>query len=61
MSSWWSELDESVLSCLAVGGPMAPEEIARRVGISAQAAESVLAMLAQEGKVRIACVEGAKA
>ena len=57
MEKWWSELDDAVLACLSEPGGMSPEEIGRRLGMSAAAAVSVLGMLAQEGRVRIARVE----
>jgi predicted ArsR family transcriptional regulator len=57
MEQWWSELDDAILACLSEPGGMSPREIGRRLGISEAAAVSVLGMLAQEGRVRIAHVE----
>ncbi len=54
---WWDELDAQVLECLAERGPMAPAEVGRRLGISEDAAASVLSLLTREGKVRVRLVE----
>lgn len=54
---WWAELDDAVLRCLAESGAMAPDDIARRLGLSADAVASILWMLAQERRVRIRLVE----
>ena len=56
MDAWWSDLDNAVLTCLDAG-PMSPAEIARRLGTSEASATSLLCLLAQEGRVRIALVE----
>lgn len=56
--SWWSDVDAAVLSALeAAGGRLTPAEIAGRVGMSEDAVRSVIAMLAEQGVVRIAAVE----
>jgi hypothetical protein len=58
LDSWWAPIDEAVLGALAEApGPLTLTSIAVRVGISEDAARSVVAMLAAEGKVRIAMVE----
>ncbi len=57
VEGWWDALDAEILACLGDGGPMAPGEIGRRLGISEGAAASALSMLAQSGKVRIRLVE----
>jgi len=57
VEKWWSELDDAVLACLGEPGGVSPEEIGRRLGMSEAAAVSVLGMLAQVGRVRIARVE----
>ena len=57
MDGWWSEIDEEVRACLRRHGPLAPAEIARMLNLSEGAAASVLSLLAQEGKLRIAQVE----
>ncbi|OGK95833.1 MAG: hypothetical protein A3I14_06685 [Candidatus Rokubacteria bacterium RIFCSPLOWO2_02_FULL_73_56] len=54
---WWADLHGEILDCLAPGGALAPAEIGRRLGMSEAAATSCLAMLAQEGRVRICLVE----
>ncbi|OGK98156.1 MAG: hypothetical protein A3E31_18235 [Candidatus Rokubacteria bacterium RIFCSPHIGHO2_12_FULL_73_22] len=57
MDKWWSEIDDAVLACLSGTGGMSAHEIGRRLGMSEAAAVSVLGMLAQEGRVRLAHVE----
>ena len=57
MDGWWTEIDEQVRRCLELNGAMAPAEIARQLGLSEGAVASVLSLLAQEGKLRIARVE----
>ena len=56
-ADWWDGLDEEVLEVLAERGPMAPGEVGRRLGMSEDAAASILSMLASEGRVRIRLVE----
>ncbi len=48
----WTEIDDAVLKCLAIG-EATPAEIGRRLGISEAAVVSVVAMLAAEGRVRV--------
>jgi hypothetical protein len=57
MEDWWSEIDDAVRACLERQGTMAPAEIASQLGLSEGAVNSVLSLLAQEGKLRIARVE----
>ena len=57
MDGWWAEIDEQVCACLDRHGAMAPDELARQLGLSEAAVISVLSLLAQEGKLRIARVE----
>jgi hypothetical protein len=57
MEDWWTEIDDAVRGCLERNGPMAPSEIAGQLGMSEGAVCSVLSLLAQEGKLRIARVE----
>ena len=57
MDGWWSEIDREVQRCLERNGAMTPAEIGRQLGLSESAVSSVLSMLAQEGKCRIARVE----
>jgi DNA-binding IclR family transcriptional regulator len=55
---FWSELDADVLRCLAERpGEMTPSELGRRLGMSERSVCSILAMLAEAGKVRIRSVE----
>lgn len=58
MESWWKEIDDAVLRCLAEGDrAMAPAEIGRRLGLPESATQSILSMMAQEGRIRICSVE----
>jgi DNA-binding Lrp family transcriptional regulator len=57
MDGWWTEIDGQVRTCLERHGAMAPVEIAHQLGLSEGAVISLLSMLAQEGKLRIARVE----
>jgi len=57
MIDWWSETDEAIVECLRAGGPMSPEEISRRVGLSVGDVTAFLAMLVREERVRIRAVE----
>lgn len=52
---WW-DLDAAVLAALA-SGAKSPAEIGQSVGISESSAASLVAMLAQNGKIRIRLVE----
>ena len=52
---WW-DIDAEVLSALA-GGAKSPEELGATLGMSEHAVTSLLAMLAQQGRVRIRLVE----
>jgi hypothetical protein len=57
MDSWWHDIDRDVNVVLERHGSMTPAEIARMLRLSEGAVSSVLSMLAQEGKLRIARVE----
>jgi predicted ArsR family transcriptional regulator len=57
MDGWWTEIDDQVRACLQRHGAMAPAELARQLGLSEGAVISVLSLLVQEGKLRIARVE----
>jgi biotin operon repressor len=52
---WW-DIDAEVLSALA-GGAKSPEELGAALGMSEHAVTSLVAMLAQQGRVRIRLVE----
>ena len=56
MIDWWSETDHAILQCLGAAGPMSPEELARRVGLSAGELDVFLTMLVREGRIRIRSV-----
>ncbi len=58
--TWWDGLDREVLDCLIERGPMAPGEIGCVLGMSEDAAASILSLLAQEGRVRIRLVDLAR-
>ena len=57
MDSWWNDIDRDVHGVLERHGSMTPGEIARMLQLSEGAVSSVLSLLAQEGKLRIARVE----
>jgi hypothetical protein len=57
MDGWWKEIDDQVRTCLEHHGALAPADMARLLGLSEGAMTSVLSLLAQEGKLRIARVE----
>jgi DNA-binding Lrp family transcriptional regulator len=57
MDSWWNDIDRDVRGAVEQYGSMTPAEIARLLRLSEGAVSSVLSMLAQEGKLRIARVE----
>ena len=54
----WDEIDDAVIDCLMAGGGLLTiAEIATKVDMSEGAVQSVVSMLAQQGRVRIAAVE----
>ena len=54
----WDEIDDAVMDCLVAGGGILTiAQIATKVGMSEGAVQSVVSMLAQQGRVRIAAVE----
>ena len=56
--SAWAELDDAVLTVLAEdGGRMTLEQIAQKLGMSEGAVRSIISMLAEQGRIRIAAVE----
>lgn len=56
MVDWWSETERAVVECLGSAGPMSPQDLAHRVGISEGEAIAFLCMLAREKKVAIRLV-----
>jgi hypothetical protein len=54
---WWNDLDSDLLRCVDARGVVTPAEIGHKLGVSENAAASLLALLAAEGKVRIVAVE----
>ena len=56
MVDWWSETEHAIVECLGSNGPMSPEDLAQRVGISEGEATAFLCMLAREKKVLIRLV-----
>ncbi len=57
MIDWWSETDHAILECLRTTGPMGPEELSHRIGLSLGEVTAFLAMLVRENRVRIRSVE----
>jgi len=55
---WWAEVDAETLQCLAEHGPMSPDELGKRLGMSEDAAASLVSHLVREGKARICLVMG---
>jgi IclR helix-turn-helix domain len=56
--SAWTEIDAAVLNAVnAAGGRLTLAQIATRVGMSEGAVQSIVSMLAGQGKLRIAAVE----
>jgi DNA-binding IclR family transcriptional regulator len=56
-TDYWSELDAEIMRCLAERpGDMTPAELGARLRMSESAVCSILAMLAETGKVRISSV-----
>lgn len=56
MDSWWGELDDAVMRCVAERGTASLDEIASRLGLSERAANSLVALLVQEGRLRVGSV-----
>ncbi len=57
MIDWWSDTDHAITGCLRDAGPMSPEDLARRTGLSVGEISVFLAMLVREDRVRIRTVE----
>lgn len=57
MEPWWTDIDDAVLEHLRRSGPATPGELAAAIGASEGETVAFLAMLAREGKIRIARVE----
>jgi predicted ArsR family transcriptional regulator len=56
---WWVTVDSETLRCLVEHGPMSPDELGKRLGMSEAAASSLLSHLVREGKARICLVAAA--
>jgi hypothetical protein len=56
MLDWWSETESAILGSLGSAGPMSPEDVARRIGISESETTAFLCMLARENKISIRLV-----
>ncbi len=59
LESWWTTVDDETLQCLAEHGPMSPDELGKRLGMSEHAAASLVSHLVREGKARICLVAAA--
>lgn len=57
MVDWWSETELAIVGCLTNAGPMSPEDLARRVGLSEGETTAFLCMLAREKKISIRLVD----
>jgi hypothetical protein len=58
-SDWWDELDGELLTWLERTGAATPYELGQHLGLPEAATASLLAMLVQEGKVRMCLVQRA--
>ena len=56
IDGWWVDIEHEVLACVAPRGT-SPAEIAARLSMSEPAVCSVIAMLVEQGKIRISQVE----
>jgi DNA-binding transcriptional regulator LsrR (DeoR family) len=54
---WWTDLDAEILAHLEPNRAMQPAELGAKLGMSEAAVNSLLALLACEGKVQIRLVE----
>ena len=57
MIDGWSETDHAILECLRETGPMSPDDLSHRTGLSVGEITAFLAMLVREGRVRVRMVE----
>ena len=57
MIDWWSETDDAIVECLRAAGPMSPEDLAGRLGLSVGETSAFLVMLMREERVRIRIVD----
>lgn len=57
MDDWWAEIDDEILATLRANGPMDPEMLGEKLGMSTAAVCSCLSMLAAQKKVCIRSVE----
>lgn len=53
MTDWWQELDDEIVNCLVDHESLTPCELGQKVGMSTEAVTSLLARLAQEGRITI--------
>jgi DNA-binding Lrp family transcriptional regulator len=57
MIDWWTETDHAILECLLAAGPMSPEDLSHRIGLSPGETSAFVAMLVREGRIRIRLLE----
>jgi biotin operon repressor len=56
--NFWTDLDDELLRCLGEqDGAITPSELGARLGMSEAAVCTIIAMLAESGRVRISSVE----
>jgi predicted ArsR family transcriptional regulator len=53
MDTWWGDLESEILACLKSHRAIPCADVARQLGVSEDAAASLLTMLANEHKVRL--------
>jgi len=56
MQDWWYGLEHEILDCLRARRDVTPAELAHKLRISEAGVNSLLAMMAAEGKIRIQTV-----
>jgi DNA-binding transcriptional regulator LsrR (DeoR family) len=56
MQDWWYGLEHEILDCLRARHDVTPAELARKLRISEAGVNSLLAMMAAEGKIQIQTV-----
>ena len=57
MIDWWSETEHAVVECLASAGPLSPQDLARRLGLSEGETIAFLCILVREKKVAMTALE----
>jgi len=56
MQDWWYGLEHEILECIRTRRDVTPAELARKLRMSEAGVNSLLAMMAAEGKIEIRAV-----